>query len=233
MAKDIQLSALPKVFPPFPDEPHFDIWASMATAKEVGGDFYDFYFTGPASVLFLVADVSGKGVPAAMFMMRAKTLIKSIAQTGKPLAQVFDEANEALCEGNSSNTFVTVWAGEINTRTGLVTYVNAGHNPPVLRRGGKSEYLKSQPSLVLGAMAGVRYGHGVQCVVVRQRITYSAPAAFPGAGRGWLRRYQPRSAPARRCARRPPAALRSGTWLTPGRRRPGRCPPASGASHGL
>ena len=157
MAKDIQLAALPNVFPPFPDETRFDIWASMETAKEVGGDFYDFYFTGQDRVLFLVADVSGKGVPAAMFMMRAKTLIKSIAQTGKPLAQVFEDANDALCEGNSSNTFVTVWAGEINTRTGHVTFVNAGHNPPIVRLGGKAEYLKSRPSLVLGAMPGVHY----------------------------------------------------------------------------
>ncbi len=160
MATDIQLSALPNVFPPFPDETRFDIWASMETAKEVGGDFYDFYFIGQDRLLFLVADVSGKGVPAAMFMMRAKTLIKSIAQTGKPLAQVFDEANEALCEGNSSNTFVTVWAGEIDTRTGHVTYVNAGHNFPVLLRGGKAEFLKSRPSLVLGAMPGIRYRAG-------------------------------------------------------------------------
>ena len=157
MAKDIQLAALPNVFPPFPGETRFDIWASMETAKEVGGDFYDFYFTGQDRVLVLVADVSGKGVPAAMFMMRAKTLIKSIAQTGKPLAQVFEEANDALCDGNSSNTFVTVWAGEMNTRTGHVTYVNAGHNPPVVWRGGKAECLKTRPSLVLGAMAGVRY----------------------------------------------------------------------------
>ena len=157
MAKDIQLAALPNVFPPFPDETRFDIWASMETAKEVGGDFYDFYFTGPDRVLFLVADVSGKGVPAAMFMMRAKTLIKSIAQTGKPLAQVFEEANDTLCEGNSSNTFVTVWAGEINMHTGHIAYVNAGHNPPVVRCGGKVEYLKSRPSLVLGALSGIRY----------------------------------------------------------------------------
>ena len=157
MSKGIQLSALPNVFPPFPDEPRFDIWASMVTAKEVGGDFYDFYFTGPDRVLFLVADVSGKGVPAAMFMMRAKTLIKSIAQTGKPLARVFEEANDALCEGNSSNTFVTVWAGELNTRTGRVSYVNAGHNPPVVWRGGRAQMLKSRPSLVLGAMPGLPY----------------------------------------------------------------------------
>ena len=160
MAKDIQLAALPNVFPPFPDEPRIDIWAAMDTAKEVGGDFYDFYFTSQDHILFLVADVSGKGVPAAMFMMRAKTLIKSIAQTGKPLARVFEEANDALCEGNSSNTFVTVWAGVINRNTGHVTFVNAGHNPPVLIRRGKAEYLKSQPSLVLGAMPGVPYRVG-------------------------------------------------------------------------
>ena len=157
MATDIQLAALPNVFPPFPDETSFDIWASMDTAKEVGGDFYDFYFTGSDRVLFLVADVSGKGVPAAMFMMRAKALIKSVAQTGKPIGQVFEEANDALCEGNSSNTFVTVWAGELNVRTGHVSYVNAGHNPPIVRLGGKVEYLRSRPSLVLGAMAGARY----------------------------------------------------------------------------
>ena len=161
MAKSIQLSALPSVFPPFPDECRFDIWASMETAKEVGGDFYDFYFTGVDRVLFLVADVSGKGVPAAMFMMRAKTLIKGAAQTGKPLARVFEETNNALCEGNASNMFVTAWAGELNTTTGHITFVNAGHNPPIVRRsGGTVKYLKTRPSLVLGAMAGLPYRVG-------------------------------------------------------------------------
>ena len=160
MAKDIQHSALPNVFPPFPDVHSFSIWASMDTAREVGGDFYDFYFTGPDRVFFLVADVSGKGVPAAMFMMRAKTLVKSAAQTGKPIAQVFDDVNNALCEGNFSNTFVTAWAGEMNIKTGHVIYVNAGHNPPIVRRGGRCEFLKNKPSLVLGAMEGVHYGVG-------------------------------------------------------------------------
>ena len=157
MATDIQLSTLPNVFPPFPDETRFDIWASMATAREVGGDFYDFYFTGQSHVLFLIADVSGKGVPAAMFMMRAKSLIKSAAQTGKPLAQVFDEVNDTLCEGNVSNTFVTAWAGELNVMTGQVTFVNAGHNPPVVRQDGMLSFLKTRPSLVLGAMPGIHY----------------------------------------------------------------------------
>lgn len=158
MAKDIQLSALPSVFPPFPDEQSFSIWASMDTAKEVGGDFYDFYFTGSDRVLFLVADVSGKGVPAAMFMMRAKALIKSAAQTGKPIAQVFEDANDALCEGNSSNTFVTAWGGELNINTGRVVYVNAGHNAPIVQRGDRCEFLRNRPSLVLGAMPGIKYG---------------------------------------------------------------------------
>ncbi|MBO7687076.1 MAG: SpoIIE family protein phosphatase [Kiritimatiellae bacterium] len=160
MAKDIQLSALPNVFPPFPDETRFDIWASMETANEVGGDFYDFYFTGQDRVFFLVADVSGKGIPAALFMMRAKTLLKSAAQTGKPIAKAFEEVNNALGEGNSSCTFVTAWAAELNTRTGHVTYVNAGHNPPVLLHDGKAELLKSRPSLALGAMPDVHYRVG-------------------------------------------------------------------------
>ena len=160
MAKDIQLSALPSTFPPFPDEFRFDIWASMETAKEVGGDFYDFYFTSADRVLFLVADVSGKGIPAALFMMRAKALIKSAAQTGKPLARVFEEANDALCEGNTSNMFVTAWAGELNTNTGHITFVNAGHNPPIVRRNGAAEYLKTKHSLVLGAMSGIPYRVG-------------------------------------------------------------------------
>ncbi|MBR0068414.1 MAG: SpoIIE family protein phosphatase, partial [Kiritimatiellae bacterium] len=118
------------------------------------------YFIGKDRLLFLVADVSGKGVPAAMFMMRAKTLLKGAEQTGKPIAQAFEEVNDALSEGNSSCTFVTAWAGELNTRTGHVTFVNAGHNPPVVLRGGKAELLKSRPSLALGAMQGIHYRIG-------------------------------------------------------------------------
>ncbi len=157
-ATDIQLSALPSVFPPFPDKTSFDIYANMKTAREVGGDFYDFYFTGPKTVLFLVADVSGKGVPAAMFMMRAKTLLKSAAQTGKPLADVVTETNDALCEGNEAMMFVTAWVGLLDVTTGRVTYVNAGHNPPVIRREGSTDYLReAKPGLVLGAMAGIPY----------------------------------------------------------------------------
>ncbi len=157
MASDIQESAIPRVFPPFPDEKRVDIFANMRTAKEVGGDFYDFYFSGPQRITFLIADVSDKGVPAALFMMRAKTIIKSIAQTGKPVAQVATEANNSLCEGNGADMFVTAWIGEINLATGNVSYVNAGHNPPIILRGHGAEYLRSRPGLVLGAMPGVKY----------------------------------------------------------------------------
>ena len=158
MASDIQESAIPRVFPPFPDEKRVDIYASMKTAKDVGGDFYDFYFSGPQKITFLIADVSDKGVPAALFMMRAKTIIKSIAQTGKPIADVVTESNDALCEGNGANMFVTAWIGEIDLMSGRITYVNAGHNPPiVMRADGTASYLRTRPGLVLGAMPGIKY----------------------------------------------------------------------------
>ena len=158
MASDIQESAIPRVFPPFPDEKRVDIFANMDTAKEVGGDFYDFYFSGPQKITFLIADVSDKGVPAALFMMRAKTIIKSIAQTGKPVSDVVTEANDALCEGNGANMFVTAWVGEIDLASGRITYVNAGHNPPILLRADdQADYLRTRPGLVLGAMPGIKY----------------------------------------------------------------------------
>lgn len=163
MASDIQESAIPRTFPPFPGEKRIDIFADMNTAKDVGGDFYDFYFSGPHSVTFLVADVSGKGVPAALFMMRAKTTIKGIAQTGKPLAEVIREANDSLSSDNGANMFVTAWIGEIDLDTGVLTFVNAGHNPPIIISkeaspdGGRAAYLRTKPGLVLGAMEGVKY----------------------------------------------------------------------------
>ena len=158
MAADIQESAIPRVFPPFPGEKRVDIYANMDTAKEVGGDFYDFYFSGRSKITFLIADVSDKGVPAALFMMRAKTIIKSIAQTGKPVAEVVTEANNALCEGNGANMFVTAWIGEIDLESGRISYVNAGHNPPIIIRTDEDDdYLRTRPGLVLGAMSGVKY----------------------------------------------------------------------------
>ena len=157
-AKNIQSSALPCTFPAFPKRKDFDIYASMDPAKEVGGDFYDFYMTGTDTLHFLVADVSGKGIPAAMFMMRAKTELKSLTESELPLSDVFTHGNEALCEGNDAGMFVTAWQGSIDLTTGLVQFANAGHNPPLVRRGdGRFEYLKSRAGFVLAGMEGVRY----------------------------------------------------------------------------
>ena len=157
-AKAIQHSALPSVFPPFPGRRELDIHAAMFTAREVGGDFYDFYFVDEDTLAFLVADVSGKGIPAAMFMMQSKTLLKSCAESGMPIEQVFTIANEKLCESNDAGMFVTAWMGLLNVRTGLVTFANAGHNPPLVRSGeGEFAFHKTRAGFVLAGMEGIRY----------------------------------------------------------------------------
>ncbi len=157
-AKAIQHSAMPSVFPPYPARKEVDIHASMFTAKEVGGDFYDFYFVDEDTLAILVADVSGKGIPAAMFMMQSKMLLKSCAESGMSVEQVFTTANEKLCEANDAGMFVTAWMGLLNVKTGVLTFANAGHNPPLLRQGnGEFAYLKSKPGFVLAGMEGIRY----------------------------------------------------------------------------
>ena len=157
-AKAIQHAALPSVFPPYPDRKEFEIFATMHTAKEVGGDFYDFYFVDDENLAFLMADVSGKGIPAAMFMMTAKTFIKSYAESGISVEEVFTYANAKLCEGNDAGMFVTAWMGILNTKTGQVLFANAGHNPPLVKHAdGTYEYLKSRAGFVLAGMEGVRY----------------------------------------------------------------------------
>ena len=157
-AKNIQASALPSSFPAFPKRKDFDIFASMNPAKEVGGDFYDFYMTDSDKLHFLIADVSGKGIPAAMFMMRAKTELKSLTENGVAINEVFTHGNAALCEGNDAGMFVTAWQGGIELSTGLVRFANAGHNPPLVRHAdGKFEYLRSRAGFVLAGMDGVNY----------------------------------------------------------------------------
>ena len=157
-AKQIQLSALPTNFPQGDD---FGIYAQMIAAKEVGGDFYDFYKLGDSTVAFLVADVSGKGIPAAMFMMTAKTIIKDLAERGLAVNEIFTQANEKLCENNESGMFVTAWMGILDLKTGNLQYANAGHNPPLLKRAnGDFEYLKTRAGFVLAGMEGVRYRMG-------------------------------------------------------------------------
>ena len=157
-AKTIQHSAIPTVFPPYPGHSEFDIYAAMDTAKEVGGDFYDFYFVGENKLGFLIADVSGKGIPAAMFMMTAKTIIKGYAESGKSVDEVFTIANEKLCESNEAGMFVTAWFGVLNLLTGKVAFVNAGHNPPLVRHKDSTfDYIKSKPSFVIAGMEGMKY----------------------------------------------------------------------------
>ena len=158
LAKNIQAAALPNITAAFPRKKEFSIYASMNTAKEVGGDFYDFYFTRPNLLNFLIADVSGKGIPAAMFMMRAKTELKSRTERDIPLQEVFTKGNTALCEGNDVGMFLTAWQGSLDLDTGLVRYVSAGHNPPLIRRGnGKFAYLKGPPGFILAGLNDVVY----------------------------------------------------------------------------
>jgi sigma-B regulation protein RsbU (phosphoserine phosphatase) len=157
-AKQIQLSALPTNFPNGDD---YSIYAQMIAAKEVGGDFYDFYKLSDTTVAFLAADVSGKGIPAAMFMMTAKTIIKDLAESGMEVHDIFTKANEKLCENNESGMFVTAWMGILDLTTGQVKFANAGHNPPLLKRAnGSFEYLKTRAGFVLAGMEGIRYRMG-------------------------------------------------------------------------
>ena len=157
-AKQIQLSALPTNFPEGED---YGIYAQMIAAKEVGGDFYDFYKLNDTTVAFLAADVSGKGIPAAMFMMTAKTIIKDLAESGMAVNDIFTKANEKLCDNNESGMFVTAWMGILDLTTGNVQFANAGHNPPLLKRAdGSFEYLKTRAGFVLAGMEGVRYRAG-------------------------------------------------------------------------
>ena len=157
-AKQIQLSALPTNFPNGDD---YSIYAQMIAAKEVGGDFYDFYKLSDTTVAFLAADVSGKGIPAAMFMMTAKTIIKDLAESGMAVNDIFTKANEKLCENNESGMFVTAWMGILDLTTGQVKFANAGHNPPLLKRAnGSFEYLKTRAGFVLAGMEGIRYRAG-------------------------------------------------------------------------
>ena len=158
IGRQIQHSALPSVFPPFPNRKDFDIYALMDAAKEVGGDFYDFYMQGENRLIFIVADVSGKGIPGAMFMMTSKTLIKGLMESGKEIDEAFTQANRELCAGNDAGMFVTAWMGALDLQTGMLHYVNAGHNPPLIRRkNGAFEYLRTRPNFVLAGMDGVRY----------------------------------------------------------------------------
>lgn len=161
VAKHIQTSMLPNTFPAFPERSEFDIFAYMETAKEVGGDFYDFYFIDDNHLAITIADVSGKGIPAALFMMTARTLLKNMATTRESLESVLFETNNSLCENNDVAMFVTAWIGVLEIDTGVLSFINAGHNPPLWKSDKEGyQYLDCKTyhrGLMLGAVENLNY----------------------------------------------------------------------------
>lgn len=161
IATQIQADMLPSIFPAFPDKPEFDIYATMNPAKEVGGDFYDFFMVDESHLAIVMADVSGKGVPAALFMVIGKTLIKDHTQPGRDLGEVFTEVNDLLCESNSEGLFITAFEGVLDLVSGEFTFVNAGHEIPfICKKDGSYEPYKIRAGFVLAGMEGMRYKCG-------------------------------------------------------------------------
>ncbi len=158
IAAQIQADMLPRIFPAFPERREFDLYATMDPAKEVGGDFYDFFLIDDDHIGLVMADVSGKGVPAALFMVIAKTLIKNRALTGESPAEILKYVNEQLCEGNDAELFVTVWLAIIEISTGKGMASNAGHEHPVIRRAdGSYELVVYRHSPAVATMEGLRF----------------------------------------------------------------------------
>ena len=161
VAKHIQASMLPCIFPAFPERKEIDIYATMEPAKEVGGDFYDFFMVDDTHLAIVMADVSGKGVPAALFMVIGKTLIKDHTTPGRDLGKVFTEVNQLLCESNSEELFITAFEGVLDLVTGEFVYVNAGHEMPfICKAGGDFEPYKIRAAFVLAGMEGMKYRAG-------------------------------------------------------------------------
>ena len=158
VASRIQTSMLPSTFPPFPDRDGFDIYASMEPAKEVGGDFYDFFFVDDDHLCMVIADVAGKGVPAALFMMACKIILANNAKMGKSPAQILNDSNVSICSNNPEEMFITVWIGIFEISTGKLTAANAGHEYPVIRHpGGDFEVFKDPHGFILGGLNAFRY----------------------------------------------------------------------------
>ncbi len=161
IGREIQMSMIPLTFPPFPDRHEFSVFAALEPAREVGGDFYDYYFIDEERFCFCIGDVSGKGVPAALFMAMAKTLIKSRAADDGSTASILTHVNDELSVGNHNCMFVTIFSGILNVRTGELLYTNAGHNPPYLKRkDGTLQRLDKRHGPVIGAVEGMAYAEG-------------------------------------------------------------------------
>ena len=158
VAREIQKGMLPGIFPPYPERSEFDLFAVMDPAKEVGGDFYDFFLLDNDHLAMVMADVSGKGIPAALFMMVSKSILKNNAMLGKSPAEILSAANETICSNNKMQMFVTVWMGILEISTGKITAANAGHEYPAVMRAGEGfALLKDKHGFVVGGMEGIRY----------------------------------------------------------------------------
>lgn len=162
IAREIQMSIIPKSFPPFPDRHDMDVYAVIHPAKAVGGDLYDFFFIDENRLAFTIGDVSGKGVPASLFMAVTRTLFRAGARPDLPVNTLVERLNEALCADNDASMFVTLFAGIMDLKTGEITYCNAGHNPPVwLKQEESRDWVKDSHGLPLGVMDGMDYGFSI------------------------------------------------------------------------
>jgi len=158
LATNIQSSMLPNTFPAFPDRKDFDLFASMNPAREVGGDFYNFFMIDDDHLCLMIADVSGKGIPAALFMMASMIILENQAMHGKSPAKIITEANNAICKNNKEMLFVTVWLGILELSTGRLTAVNAGHEPlAVMGEEGRFEMFEDEHSIFVGVMEGFEF----------------------------------------------------------------------------
>ena len=185
LATRIQADMLPNIFPPFPDRDEFDIYAMMRPAREVGGDFFDFFLIDDDHLCMVMADVSGKGVPAALFMMGSKIILANNAMMGKSPAEILESANEAICAHNREEMFVTVWLGILEISSGRLTAANAGHEYPVLKQAdGSFALLRDRHGFVLGGMEGMKYKeyeltleHGAKLFLYTDGVPEAANAA--------------------------------------------------------
>ena len=158
MASQIQRSMLPQEYPPFPDRKEFEVYGTMDPAKEVGGDFFDYFLIDDDHLCLVIADVSGKGIPGALFMMVSKVILQSCAMLGQSAAEILTKTNEAICSNNKLGMFITVWVGVLEISTGKLTASNAGHEYPVIKRAnGEFTLLKDKHGLVIGGMEGIQY----------------------------------------------------------------------------
>jgi sigma-B regulation protein RsbU (phosphoserine phosphatase) len=158
IANDIQQGIIPKIFPPFPDREDVDLYAVLDPARDVGGDLYDFFFIDDYKLCFAIGDVSGKGVPASLFMAITRTLLRAKVQKNRPVQEIVKSMNEELCQGNENSMFVTFFLGIIDLKTGKTDYCNAGHNHPyLLKADGTVEEIKGTHGTPLGIFEDIDY----------------------------------------------------------------------------